>query len=73
MKITDISGLYIGHARDEDFTILIAAEEESVAQIVADEYAHESGLNCKFDIKELPSTIDELKNICFDCDYILYP
>ena len=73
MKITDISGLYIGHAKDEDFTILIAAEDKSAAQIVASEYAYDSGLNCKFDIKELPPAIDELKNICFDCDYILYP
>ena len=65
MKVTDMNNLWIGYNEEEDFNILICANEEKEAQGIADEYAKDMGLKGKFVIGDFD--IDT----CIDCDYIL--
>ena len=60
--------LFIGYNREEDFRILICAFDREEAQELANEYKFDSGLNGKFEIKEIEGGID---HIHFDCDYVI--
>ena len=71
MKITDISGLFVGKNADENFNILIAATDEQDAQRIADEYASESGLGGTFAVTELPTEPNDIMKLNFDCDYVV--
>lgn len=68
MKITDIEGLWVGYSKEDDFRILIAAEEEIFAEIAAKKYCEDSGLSGEMTVEELTS--DNI-DLCFDCDYIV--
>lgn len=65
MKITDMNNLWIGRNEEEDFNILICANEEKEAQEIADEYARDMRMEGKFIIGDFD--IDTR----IDCDYIV--
>ena len=68
MKAIDMTNLYVGYNKEEDFRILICAiEGEKEAQRLANEYALDSGM------KEESFEISEFNDINthFDCDYVI--
>jgi len=65
MKITDMNNLWMGCNEEEDFNILICANEEKEAQEIADGYARDTGMKGKFIICDFD--VDTR----IDCDYIL--
>ena len=68
MKATDMTNLYVGYNKKEDFRILICTVEgEKEAQRLANEYALDSGM------KEESFEIGEFNDINthFDCDYVI--
>ena len=67
MKITDISGLYVGYSKKDNFRILIAANDKKEAKDFADSYAEDSKLGT-MEVEEL--TEDDL-DAQFDCDYLV--
>ena len=68
MKVTDMTNLYVGYNKKENFRILICAlEGEKEAQRLANEYAIDSGME-EFEIREF-GEFDT--NIHFDCDYVI--
>jgi hypothetical protein len=68
MKAVDMTNLYVGYNKEEDFRILICSVEgEYGAQRLADEYALDSGMEEEsFEISEF-NDIDTH----FDCDYVI--
>lgn len=71
MKLNELIGLFIGYNEEEDFTILIAASDMEDAVEIATSYRDDTGLKGKFDVREIPETIEELMKINFDCDYVV--
>lgn len=71
MKFNELTGLFIGYNEEEDFTILIAAFDMEEAVEVATSYRDDANFKGKFEIKELPETMEELMKIKFDCDYVV--
>ena len=67
MKITEISGLYVGYSRKDDFRILIAANDETEAKDFADSYAEDSRL----DTMEVEELTEDNMGSRFDCDYLV--
>lgn len=68
MVITDLTNLWVGYNRTENFRILICASSEEEAQEVADSYLTDSSMSGSFEISEYTNTETH-----FDCDYVLYP
>ena len=66
MKVTDINGLFIGYNKEENFRILIAAEDKDEAVKVAKSYNDDSNLQGEFEVNEFEDV-----NTKFDCDYII--
>ena len=62
------TNLFIGYNREEDFRILICADDEIIARELAEEYRVDAGLEDKFEIEELA---DEVVAMHFDCDYVI--
>lgn len=67
MKITDITTLFVGYSKSDNFRILINAENQEIAQELANEYANDSNLD-NMTVSEL--TDNDLSK-CFDCDYVI--
>jgi hypothetical protein len=65
MKITDMTNLWMAYNEEEDFTVVICANEEREAQEIADEYCEDAGLQGKFIVGDFDM------DTCIDCDYIL--
>lgn len=65
MKVIDMTNLWMGCNYEEDFNILICANEEKEAQRIADEYLADTRMKGKFIICDFD--IDTR----IDCDYIL--
>ena len=67
MKVTDMTNLYVGYNKEEDFRILICSVEgEKEAQRLANDYADDSNLKGEFEIQEFNDI-----NTHFDCDYVI--
>lgn len=66
MKVNELTNLFIGYNKTEDFRVLICASDKIEAKEIADEYCLDSHMEGKFDIKDFDDT--ETK---FDCDYVL--
>lgn len=66
MTIKDMTNLYIGYNRKEDFSILICAPSENSAKEVAEEYRIDSNMSGCFKVTKY-----EGEDIHFDCDYII--
>ena len=67
MKAVDMTNLYVGYNKEEDFRILICAlEGEKEAQRLANEYASDNNMNESFEISEFNDL-----NTHFDCDYVI--
>ena len=62
------TNLFIGYNEEEDFRILICADDEFIAKEMADIYRVDAGLEGKFKIEELK---DEVIAMRFDCDYVI--
>ena len=68
MKLSEMTNLFIGYNKSEDFRILICAFCAEEAADIAEKYRVDSKLDGKFEINE--STID-IAAVKFDCDYIV--
>ena len=68
MKVHELTNLFIGYNEEEDFRILIMAEDEATASEIAEEYCVDSKLEGHFEILECDDDIGELH---FDCDYVV--
>lgn len=66
MKIIDMNNLWVGYNKVENFQVLICANDEEEAQIIANEYKSDSNFEGDFTISEFTNP-----NTTFDCDYIL--
>ena len=75
MKVTDMTNLFIGYNKEEDFRILICIDYGTAistddcirqAQILADEYCKDAELSGKFEIDEFTDI-----NARFDCDSVI--
>ena len=67
MKVNDTTNLYVGYNNVEDFRILICATDNEKANLIAEEYLKDSGMEGSFFIDSSYN-----KNLRFDCDYILF-
>lgn len=66
MKINDLTNLWVGYSKVDDFRVLICALDEIEAQEIANEYRCDTHLEGTFEITEF----DNLETH-FDCDYVL--
>lgn len=66
MKINELTNLYVGYSKVDDFRVLICASDEAEAQEVANIYLSDTHLEGTFEITEFKDI-----NTRFDCDYIL--
>ena len=69
MKISNLTNLWVGYNKIEDFRILIIAYDEETATEAAIEYFCDSGMEAEpsyIEITEFTNT-----NIKFDCDYAI--
>lgn len=66
MKINELTNLWVGTNKTENFKILIVALDKTEAQKIANEYCLDSHMSGDF-------TIDELSDVNekFDCDYVI--
>ena len=66
MKINDINGLYVGYSENDDFRVLIIAENKEEATKIADEYIFDANLEGPMVISDYVDT-----DTRFDCSYAL--
>lgn len=66
MRLSDMSNLWVGYSRTDDFRICIAAFDAIKALQIANDYARDSGLYGPFAVSRF-----EDENTQFDCDYII--
>ena len=64
----NFTNLFIGYNKEEDFRILICADNEFEASEKAEEYRIDAGLEGEFDIEEMG---DKVIAMHFDCDYVI--
>lgn len=69
MKITDLNGLYVAYNTEEDFRILVVAQDEAEAMDVARSYFSDSNMYSLPDGIEI-SEFDDVETK-FDCDYVV--
>lgn len=75
MKIDELNGLWVYYSKENDFRILVAANDEAIAKKKAYEYFDEAGI--KVDDNSLSAIAysdyeySDLKNLHFDCDYVI--
>ena len=65
MKIKELAGFYVGYNEEEDFRILIAANDLEDAERLAEEYAEDVGFE-EFEVNEYDGS-----DLNFDCDYVV--
>ena len=66
MKVNELTNLWVGHNKVENFKVLICALDKEEAQKIADDYCIDSHMESKFEITEFNNL-----EIQFDCDYVL--
>lgn len=66
MTINDMTNLWEAYNKEEDFRLLIIADNENDALLIAKRYAADTGLTENFVITET-----DTRNTDYDCDYIL--
>lgn len=66
MKINDLTNLWVGYNKTEDFRVLICALDIEEAQEIANGYLLDTNMKGTFEITEF----DNLETH-FDCDYVL--
>lgn len=67
MKINDMTNLYVGYNKEEDFRILICSfDGKEGAEKIAEEYRIDTEMNKTFEISEFVDI-----NTHFDCDYVI--
>ena len=66
MKINEITNLWVGTNKVENFKVLIVAMNKEKAQEIADSYCLDSNMEGSFIIKEIMDVNEK-----FDCDYVL--
>lgn len=66
MNVCDLQNLFVGHNKEEDFTVLICAFDEVEAMEIAKSYSNDAQMSSKWDIEEF--TDPETR---FSCDYVL--
>lgn len=66
MKVNEMTNLWVGYNRTENFKVLIVALDEQEAQEIADGYRLDAHLDGEFEIYEFTDV-----NEHFDCDYVL--
>ena len=66
MKVDELTNLYVGHNKVENFRVLICALDVEKAQRIVNEYCLDSHMEGKFEITEFDN-----KEVQFDCDYVL--
>lgn len=62
------TNLFVGYNEEEDFRILICADNEFEAREKAEEYLIDAGLEGEFDIEEMEDKVIAMR---FDCDYVI--
>lgn len=66
MKINELTNLWVGTNKTENFKILIVALDKTEAQKIANEYCLDSHMSGDFTINELLDVNEK-----FDCDYVI--
>ena len=66
MKATDMTNLYVGRNKNENFNVLICAQDREEATDVAREYGSDAGLEGSWEIAEFDDPATD-----FDCDTVL--
>jgi hypothetical protein len=66
MTVSEMTNLWVGYNKEENFKILICALDEQEAYEIAESYRIDSHMEGKFEIKEF---VNEHEH--FDCDYVL--
>ena len=63
-----MTNLFIVNFENEDFTILVCADDIEEAKNLAIEYADDAGLDHRGTVKEFN---EDMLNVNIDCDYII--
>lgn len=66
MKVNELTNLWVGYNKTEDFRVLIRATDTEEAQKIADDYCNDSHMGGIFEIAKFDNI-----NIRLDCDYVL--
>ena len=66
MKVTDMTNLWVGYNEEEDFRVLICAQDEQEARQIANGYRVDTLMEGTFEITEFTDV-----NVRIDCDYVL--
>lgn len=66
MNVNELTNLFVGYNKTENFKVLICAGDEEEAQEIADDYCEVSDMDGCFVINEFSNI-----NTRFDCDYVL--
>ena len=66
MKVTDMTNLWVGYNEEEDFRVLICAQDEQEARQIANGYRVDTLMEGTFKITEFTDV-----NVRIDCDYVL--
>ena len=66
MKVTELTNLWVGYNKTENFRVLICALDQEEAQEIADGYCLDGHFEGKFEVTEF----DDL-DTHFDCDYVI--
>lgn len=66
MKVTDMTNLWVGYNEEEDFRVLICAQDEQEARQIANGYRVDTLMEGTFEITEFTDV-----SVRIDCDYVL--
>lgn len=66
MKVNEMTNLWVGYNKTENFKVLIVALDKQEAQEIANGYRLDTYLDGEFEIYEFTDV-----NEHFDCDYVL--
>lgn len=66
MKVNEITNLWVGYNKTENFKVLIVALDEAEAKEITEGYRLDAHLEGKFEIYKFADV-----NENFDCDYVL--
>lgn len=66
MKVTDMTNLWVGYNEEEDFRVLICAQDKQEARQIANGYRVDTLMEGTFEITEFTDV-----NVRIDCDYVL--
>ena len=66
MKVNEMTNLWVGYNKTENFKVLIVAQDEAEAKEITEGYRLDTHLEGKFEIYKFTDV-----NEHFDCDYVL--